>query len=178
VIVIEPPAGVLERLLNLVVHYEVTSCAGAENIAPAYDFGTLPIKSGTFTGSATDHFGPGDYGTVQITGTFFGRVAFLARPLRARLLGRRREAFGIVAGREARYVLRRHLAYYYDALVRSSGTRLRGFRVACPDTQPAAGGEVVGGACPPTRVDRACYAAAATVSSGAQSANASTSCLR
>jgi hypothetical protein len=60
---------------TLVLAYDVTSCAGPGNTAPKYHFKTLQIKSGSFTGSATDHFGPGDSALVRISGTFFGRVA-------------------------------------------------------------------------------------------------------
>lgn len=60
---------------GLVLDDDVTCGAGAGNSAPAYRFGTLPIKSGSFSGTASDQFGPGDSVSIRITGTFFGRVA-------------------------------------------------------------------------------------------------------
>jgi hypothetical protein len=61
---------------GLVLHYDVTTCSVAPgNTAPAYDFTTLEIKSGSFTGTSSDHFGPGDSVLLRISGTFFGRVA-------------------------------------------------------------------------------------------------------
>jgi hypothetical protein len=61
---------------GLVLHYDVTTCGGAPgNTAPTYDFTTLEIKSASFTGTSTDHFGPGDSVSLRISGTFFGGVA-------------------------------------------------------------------------------------------------------
>jgi hypothetical protein len=60
---------------TLVLAYDVTGCAAPGNTAPKYHFKTLQIKSGSFTGSSTDHFGPGDSALLRISGTFFGRVA-------------------------------------------------------------------------------------------------------
>ncbi len=61
---------------GLVLKYDVTTCGTApSNTAPTYDFKTLEIKSGSFTGNSTDHFGPGDSVSLRISGTFFGRVA-------------------------------------------------------------------------------------------------------
>jgi hypothetical protein len=50
-------------------------CPGAGNTAPAYHFKTLAIRSGSFTGTSTDHFGSSDTATIRINGTFFGRAA-------------------------------------------------------------------------------------------------------
>ncbi len=61
---------------SLVLHYEVTTCGGSPgNSPPAYRFNALAIKSGSFSGSATGRFGPGDFVLLRISGTFFGRVA-------------------------------------------------------------------------------------------------------
>ncbi len=60
---------------GLVLHYDVTSCGAPGNTAPTYHFKTLEIKSGSFTGTSTDHFGTGDSALIRINGTFFGRVA-------------------------------------------------------------------------------------------------------
>ena len=61
---------------DLVVHYEVTTCGGAPgNSPPAYHFGALAIKSGTFSGSVTSRSGNKESVSLRITGRFFGRVA-------------------------------------------------------------------------------------------------------
>jgi hypothetical protein len=61
---------------DLVVHYEVTTCGAAPgNVAPAYHFGALAIKSGTFSGSVTSRSGNKESVSLRITGRFFGRVA-------------------------------------------------------------------------------------------------------
>jgi hypothetical protein len=61
---------------GLVLGYEVTTCGGApSNTAPTFHIGRLEIRSGSFTRTASDHFGPGDPVSLRISGTFFGRVA-------------------------------------------------------------------------------------------------------
>jgi hypothetical protein len=66
-----------KAVVGLVLHYELTTCpgGGAGNKAGAFHFKTLKIKSGSFTGASTDHFGSGDSFMLRISGTFFGRVA-------------------------------------------------------------------------------------------------------
>jgi hypothetical protein len=59
---------------NLVLNFEETCQPGAGNTAPTFHFGTLPIRSGQFSGSAVNHYGSTVSDSLRITGTFFGRT--------------------------------------------------------------------------------------------------------
>jgi hypothetical protein len=63
---------------GLVVAFEDTACLGGgagPGPAPKFHFKTLQIKSGSFSGTVTRHFGSGASDLVRVSGTFFGRVA-------------------------------------------------------------------------------------------------------
>lgn len=60
---------------HLVVEFENTCHGVAGNSPPTFRFKTLEIKSGKFSGTATDHFGPAASDVLHISGTFFGRIA-------------------------------------------------------------------------------------------------------
>ncbi len=60
---------------DLAVGIEATCQPGAGSIAPVYDFKTLRITSGTFSGSVFAQHGSTVSDTVRISGTFFGRIA-------------------------------------------------------------------------------------------------------
>ncbi|MGO9975100.1 MAG: hypothetical protein ACLP01_20320 [Solirubrobacteraceae bacterium] len=60
---------------DLAVAIEATCQPGAGSIAPVYDFKTLRITSGTFSGSVFAQHGSTVSDLVRISGTFFGRVA-------------------------------------------------------------------------------------------------------
>ena len=63
------------RLEDLAVGIEATCQPGAGSVAPVYDFKTLRITSGTFSGSVFAQHGSTVSDSVRITGTFFGRIA-------------------------------------------------------------------------------------------------------
>jgi hypothetical protein len=60
---------------DLVVSFEETCTPGAGNTAPQFDFGTLAIRAGRFSGTAVDHSGSTVTNTLRINGSFFGRTA-------------------------------------------------------------------------------------------------------
>ncbi len=60
---------------DLAVAIEATCQPGAGNVAPVYDFKTLRIISGTFSGNVFAQHGSTVSDSVRITGTFFGRIA-------------------------------------------------------------------------------------------------------
>ncbi len=60
---------------DLAVGIEATCQPGAASIAPVYDFKTLSITSGTFSGSVFAQHGSTVSDLVRIRGTFFGRIA-------------------------------------------------------------------------------------------------------
>lgn len=60
---------------NLAVAFNETCTPGASTVAPVFHFGTLPIKSGTFSGTLHTGAGSTVSQTLHITGTFFGRTA-------------------------------------------------------------------------------------------------------
>ena len=63
------------ELDDLAVAIEATCQPGAGSVAPVYDFKTLKITSGTFSGSVFAQHGPTVSDLVRISGTFFGRTA-------------------------------------------------------------------------------------------------------
>jgi hypothetical protein len=60
---------------GLAVHFLDTCHPGAGNVAPAFHFRTLMVKSRKFSGSSTDHFGKNVSDALHISGTFDGRKA-------------------------------------------------------------------------------------------------------
>jgi hypothetical protein len=60
---------------DLVVAYESSCQPGAGSIAPKFDFGTLAITHGKFSGTSTDKFGKTVSDKVHISGSFSGREA-------------------------------------------------------------------------------------------------------
>jgi hypothetical protein len=60
---------------DLAVGIEATCQPGAGDVAPVYDFKSLRISSGTFSGSVFAQNGSTVSNLVRITGTFFGRTA-------------------------------------------------------------------------------------------------------
>ena len=60
---------------NLAVAFNETCTPGAGSVAPVFHFGTLAIKSGTFSGTLNSGAGSTVSQTLHITGTFFGRTA-------------------------------------------------------------------------------------------------------
>jgi hypothetical protein len=62
------------ELDDVAVGIEATCQPGAGDVAPVYDFKTLRITSGTFSGSVFAQHGPTVSDSVRISGTFFGRT--------------------------------------------------------------------------------------------------------
>jgi hypothetical protein len=60
---------------DLAVSIEATCQPGAGDVAPVYDFKSLTISSGTFSGSVFAQRGSTVSDLVRISGTFFGRTA-------------------------------------------------------------------------------------------------------
>lgn len=63
---------------GLVLQYEPTECPGGgvgPGLPPKTHFKTIAIKSGSFSGTISDHRGSGASGSIHISATFFGRVA-------------------------------------------------------------------------------------------------------
>jgi hypothetical protein len=60
---------------DLVVAFDETCSPGAGNVAPKFDYATLAIAGGKFSGTSTDHFGKTTSDRLQIKGSFSGREA-------------------------------------------------------------------------------------------------------
>jgi hypothetical protein len=63
------------ELDDVAVGIEATCQPGAGDVAPVYDFKTLRITAGTFSGSVLAQHGPTVSDLVRVSGTFFGRSA-------------------------------------------------------------------------------------------------------
>lgn len=63
------------ELDDLAVGIEATCQPGAGDIAPVYDFNSLRITSGSFSGSVFAQHGSTVSDLVRVSGTFFGRTA-------------------------------------------------------------------------------------------------------
>jgi hypothetical protein len=64
-----------DAVVDLVVAFDETCSAGAGNTAPKFDYGTLAIKHGGFSGNTIDHFGTTVSDSLRITGHFSSREA-------------------------------------------------------------------------------------------------------
>jgi hypothetical protein len=60
---------------DLEVGIEATCQPGAGDVAPVYDFKTLRITSGSFSGRVFEQQGSNESNLIGISGTFFGRTA-------------------------------------------------------------------------------------------------------
>lgn len=60
---------------DLVVAFEETCSPGAGDTPPKFDYDTLAITGGKFSGTSTDHFGKNESDRLHISGSFSGRDA-------------------------------------------------------------------------------------------------------
>jgi hypothetical protein len=58
------------QVSKLVVAFEATCDPGAGDVAPKYDFGTLTIHDGSFSGATNRAFGPTVSDSIRIEGKF------------------------------------------------------------------------------------------------------------
>jgi hypothetical protein len=58
------------QVSKLVVAFEATCDPGAGDVAPTYDFGTLTIHDGNFSGATNREFGPTVSDSIRIEGKF------------------------------------------------------------------------------------------------------------
>lgn len=58
------------QVSKLIVAFEATCDPGAGDVAPKYDFGTLTIRNGSFSGATSRSFGPTVSDSIRIEGKF------------------------------------------------------------------------------------------------------------